>query len=93
MRTMTEKRKVEFRLVSDEQLPPIVITMDDNDEPKVIINTYHRIWIGLNRKVIAGIVENLQEKMDMLLNAYLLEQRNFEKEDRILQYDFEEGSE
>lgn len=93
MRTMTEKRKVEFRLVSDEQLPPIVITMDDNDEPKVIINTYHRIWIGLNRKVIAGIVENLQEKMDMLLNVYLLEQRNFEKEDRILQYDFEEGSE
>ena len=93
MRTMTEKRKVEFRLVSDEQLPPIVITMDDNDEPKVIINTYHRIWIGLNRKVIAGIVENLQEKMDMLLNVYLLEQRNFEKEDRILQYYFEEGSE
>jgi hypothetical protein len=93
MRTITEKRKVEFRLVSDEQLPPIVITMDDNDEPKVIINTYHRIWIGLNRKVIAGIVENLQEKMDMLLNVYLLEQRNFEKEDRILQYDFEEGSE
>lgn len=92
MRTITEKRKIEFRLVSDEQLPPIVITMDDEDEPKVIINTYHRIWIGLNRKVIAGIVENLQEKMDMLLNVYLLEQRHFEKEDRILQYDFEEGS-
>jgi hypothetical protein len=88
-----EKRKVEFRLVEDEQLPPIVITMNDNDEPKVIINTYHRIWISLNRKIIAGIIENLQEKMDMLLTGYLSEQRSFEKEDRIIQYEFEEGSE
>lgn len=93
MTTVMEKRKVEFRLVEDEQLPPIVITMDDNDEPKVIINTYHRIWISLNRKIIAGIVENLQEKMDMLLTGYLSEQRSFEKEDRIIQYEFEEGSE
>jgi hypothetical protein len=93
MTTVMEKRKVEFRLVEDEQLPPIVITMNDNDEPKVIINTYHRIWISLNRKIIAGIIENLQEKMDMLLTGYLSEQRSFEKEDRIIQYEFEEGSE
>jgi hypothetical protein len=46
------------------------------------VNTYHRIWISYNRKVIAGILDNMQVKMDSILDAYLLEQRNFEKEDR-----------
>ena len=36
---MTE---VEFRLVHDAELPPIVITMNDDDQPKVVINDYHK---------------------------------------------------
>ena len=48
---------------------------------KVVLNTYHRIWISLNRRLIAGIIENLQEKMDTILTSYLMEQRQFEKED------------
>ena len=28
-------RQVEFRIVSDSELPPIVITMNDDDKPKV----------------------------------------------------------
>lgn len=82
MNTLERERKVEFRIVDDRELPPIVITMNENDEPKVIFNTYHRIWISSNRRIIAGIIENLQVKMDEVLSAYLKEQRLFELEDR-----------
>ncbi len=76
---MTE---VEFRLVNTEELPPIVISEGENKQPKVVINTYHRLWISLNRRVIAGIIDALQEKMDMILTSYLQEQYQFEIEDR-----------
>ena len=78
------KTNVEFRIVNTSELPPIVISQNENDEPKVVLNTYHRIWISLNRKIIAGIIDNLPEKIDMILTGYLQEQRQFEKED----YDF-----
>ena len=73
---------VEFRIVDSPDLPPLVISQNENDEPKVVINTHHRLWISLNRRVIAGIIEGLQEKMDDILTGYLKEQYNFEKEDR-----------
>tara|TARA_R110002049_G_scaffold247132_4_gene421300 strand:+ start:433 stop:684 length:252 start_codon:yes stop_codon:yes gene_type:complete len=76
-----KKQNVEFRIINTPQLPPIVISQNEEDQPKVVVNTYHKIWISLNRKVIAGILENMQEKMDDILTAYLLEQRTFEKED------------
>jgi len=76
-----KKQNVEFRVINTAELPPIVISQNENDEPKVVVNTYHRIWISLNRKLIAGIIENMQEKMDDILSAYLQEQRTFEKED------------
>ena len=72
---------VEFRIINTPEMPPIVISQNENDEPKVVVNTYHRIWISLNRQIIAGILENMQEKMDMILTGYLKEQREFEKED------------
>ena len=72
---------VEFRIINTAEMPPIVISQNENDEPKVVVNTYHRIWISLNRQLIAGIIENMQEKMDMILTGYLKEQREFEKED------------
>ena len=78
---MEMKTNVEFRVINTSEMPPIVITQTEDDGPKVVINTYHRIWISLNRKIIAGILENMQEKMDMLLTGYLQEQRRFEKED------------
>jgi|TARA_B100002019_G_scaffold283386_1_gene289740 hypothetical protein len=73
---------VEFRIVDSPDLPPLVISQNENDEPKVVINTHHRLWISLNRRVIAGIVEALQEKMDMILTSYLEENYAFEKQDR-----------
>ena len=75
------KKNVEFRIINTSEMPPIVITQNENDEPKVVVNTYHRIWISLNRQLIAGILENMQEKMNTILTAYLQEQRVFEQED------------
>ena len=76
------KTEVEFRIVDDSTMPPIIISYNDDDQPKVILNTYHKIWISLNRRLIAGIIENLQEKMDMILSSFLSEQRAFEKQDQ-----------
>tara|TARA_R110000824_G_scaffold265849_1_gene454778 strand:+ start:590 stop:835 length:246 start_codon:yes stop_codon:yes gene_type:complete len=73
---------VEFRIINDMQMPPIVITMNDDDEVKVVLNTYHRLWLSLNRKLIGGSAEALFEKIDMILSGYLEEQFHFEKEDR-----------
>ena len=73
---------VEFRIVDSPDLPPLVISQKEDDEPKVVINTHHRLWISLNRRVIAGIVEALQDKMDMILTSYLEESYAFEKQDR-----------
>ena len=75
------KKNVEFRIINTSEMPPIVITQNENDEPKVVVNTYHQIWISLNRQLIAGILENMQEKMNTILTAYLQEQRVFEQED------------
>ena len=76
------KTEVEFRIVDDSTMPPIIISYNDDDQPKVVLNTYHKIWISLNRRLIAGIIENLQEKMDMILSSFLSEQRAFEKQDQ-----------
>tara|TARA_S200002703_G_C3775276_1_gene238744 strand:+ start:685 stop:933 length:249 start_codon:yes stop_codon:yes gene_type:complete len=80
---------VEFRVINTSEMPPIVITQNEEDKPKVVINTYHKLWISLNRRVIAGIIEALQEKMDMVLTGFLKEQYEFEKEDRIINEDVE----
>ena len=77
------KQNVEFRVIDADDMPPLVISQNERDEPKVVINTYHKLWISLNRRTIAGIIEALQEKMDMILTSYLEEQYNFELQDRI----------
>tara|TARA_R110002012_G_C11544410_1_gene601759 strand:- start:788 stop:1036 length:249 start_codon:yes stop_codon:yes gene_type:complete len=76
------KKEVEFRIINTSEMPAIVISANENDEPKVVLNTYHKLWISLNRKIIAGIVEDLYGKMDFILTGYLEEQYLFEKEDR-----------
>ena len=84
------KKQVEIRIINTEEMPPIVISANENDEPKVVLNTYHKLWITLNRKIIAGIIEDLYSKMDMILTSYLEEQYQFEKEDR--EFGVENGS-
>jgi len=73
---MTE---IEFRLVNDDEMPPVVITMNDRDEPKVVLNAEFKIWLCLHRKTIAGSAEALFEKIDQILTGMLIEQRNDER--------------
>ena len=76
------KREIEFKLVDDEDMPPIIITMGDNDLPKVVINRKYQIWLSLYRKTIGGCAEALFEKIDMILSAYLEQQYVYELQDR-----------
>jgi hypothetical protein len=76
-----DRHMVEYRVVSDENLPPIVITMTENDDVKVVMNQHHKIWLCLNRKEIAGCAQSLFEKIDMVLTAFLSEQREYERMD------------
>jgi len=75
------QREIEFKLVNDEEMPPIIITMDENDIPKVVINRNHAIWLSLYRKTIGGCAESLYGKIDELLHSHLSEQRMYEKMD------------
>ena len=72
-------QEIEFTLIDDDEMPPIVITMDREDKPKVVINRHHTIWLGLHRNVIAGCAMSIHAKMNELLSAYLTEQRMFER--------------
>ena len=75
--------EIEFRVIEDDTLPPIMITMDSvTERPRVLLNQYHRIWVSLNRGIIGGICEALPEKINDMLNGYLKEQRAYEKMDR-----------
>jgi|TARA_B100000035_G_scaffold271279_1_gene246037 hypothetical protein len=74
-------RDVEFRMVNDDEMPPLVITMNDDDEVKVLLNQEHLIWLSLNRKTIGGLAEALYAKIDLLLDSFLREQRNNERMD------------
>ena len=76
-----DKHIVEYRVVNDDNLPPIVITMTENDDVKVVMNQHHKIWLCLNRKEIAGCAQSLFEKIDMVLTAFLSEQREYERMD------------
>jgi hypothetical protein len=68
---MTE---IEFRLIENEDMPPLVISINEDLEPKVIINSHHKVWLGWKRKVIGGVAKSLYEKIDALLDGYLAEQ-------------------
>ena len=71
--------EIEFRLVNDEEMPPCVISMNERDQPKVVLNAPHKIWLCLHRKTIAGSAEALFEKIDQILTGHLIELRDNER--------------
>ena len=74
------RKTVEFRLVNDEELPPVIIKHDEDDlTPIVILNVYHKVWLGLQRKTIPGICESLADKLNELCDGVLIEQLNMEE--------------
>lgn len=75
------ERQIEFRLIDEEDMPPIVITIGDNLEPKVILNSHHKIWMGWKRKLIGGVAKSLYDKIDELLDSYLADQHQLQEMD------------
>ena len=78
---MQKESNVEFRLVNDDEMPPLVITKNEDDNVKVVLNQNQLIWLSLNRKTIGGLPEALFQKIDMLLDGFLREQRHHERMD------------
>ena len=75
------EKQIEFRLIEEEDMPPIVITVGENSEPKVILNAHHRIWMGWKRKMIGGVARSLYDKIDELLDSYLADQYQLQEMD------------
>ena len=73
--------KVDFVIVNDEEMPPLMVTSDDDDGVKVVLNAVHRTWLALHRKTVGGLGEPIFEKIDFLLHTWLEEQRAYEKMD------------
>tara|TARA_R110002020_G_scaffold120162_4_gene273922 strand:- start:12552 stop:12815 length:264 start_codon:yes stop_codon:yes gene_type:complete len=66
---------VEFRLIEDAEMPPIIIKQHEHELTVVVmINLHHKIWLSLKRKSIAGANKNLFGEIDKILNGYLEEQ-------------------
>ena len=75
------EKQIEFRLIEEEDMPPIVIAIGENSEPKVILNAHHRIWMGWKRKMIGGVARSLYDKIDELLDSYLADQYQLQEMD------------
>ena len=76
----TTRKTVEFRLVNDDELPPVIIKHDEGELfPVVVLNVRHKVWLGLQRKTIPGICESLAEKLNELCDGVLIEQINMEE--------------
>ena len=71
--------EIEYRIVNDENTPPIVFSIDENDKPKIIINRHYQIWLSLYRAEIGGCAKSLYDEIVKLLDAHLAEQREVEK--------------
>ena len=76
-----QEKRVEFRIVEDEELPAIIIKRDGGIAPVIVINTYHKVWLSLQRSTIPGITQSLAEKLNQLCDGYLEQQLAYEEND------------
>tara|TARA_B100001175_G_C19502648_1_gene639025 strand:+ start:1192 stop:1458 length:267 start_codon:yes stop_codon:yes gene_type:complete len=79
MQEQEDKKFVEFKIIRDEEMPPIIFKPGAEDEVNIIINQNFAIWLALHRKTIGGCAEALFDKIDEMLSAHLSEQRMYEK--------------
>ena len=69
------EKYVEFRLIDDEDMPPMVVKQNDEGfKPVVVINQAHNVWLSLQRSSIPGICQSLADKLNAMCDAYLEEQ-------------------
>lgn len=72
---MKEKKQVEFRLIDSNDMPPVVIKKNEDDNGCVIVlNQAHTIWLSLQRSAIPGIAQSLAGKLNQLCDGYLEQQ-------------------
>ena len=81
---MKRRKEVEFRLIDDEDMPPVVIKKHEEDNGCVILlNQAHTIWLSLNRSTIPGITQSLAEKLNQMCDGYLEQQLVYEENDLV----------
>jgi len=72
---------VEYKIVEDRELPPMIIKDDGRGGLEIVINNHHKIWLALNRNTIPGIMQSMAEKLQEITNAILEEHYVMEKWD------------
>ena len=73
---MKEKKQIEFRLIDSEDMPPVVIKKNENNnECVIVLNQAHTIWLSLQRSAIPGITQSLADKLNQLCDGYLEQHR------------------
>jgi len=73
---MKPKKEIEFRLIEDDEMPPLIFKSNEEDGSScvIVINQAHTIWLGLHRNTIPGIAQSLAEKLNTICDSYLEQQ-------------------
>lgn len=74
-------RNIEYKLVRDEDMPPLVITKNNTTGITVILNENEKIWLSLHRNTIPAIAQQLQEKLTQICDGHLAEQLMWQGEE------------
>lgn len=69
-----DTKTIEYKIVRDDDMPPLVITKNGLTGITIIMNEHEKIWLALHRNTIPAIAQQLQEKLTQICDGYLSEQ-------------------
>ena len=69
-----DTKTIEYKIVRDDDMPPLVITKNGLTGISIIMNENEKIWLALHRNTIPAIAQQLQEKLTQICDGYLSEQ-------------------
>ena len=80
---MKKKKEIEFRLIEEQEMPALIFKSSEEDRTScvIVINTAHKIWLGLHRNTIPSICSSLAEKLNQLCDGYREEQMMYAQMD------------
>lgn len=67
-------KSIEYKIVREEEMPPLVITKNNTTGITIILNENEKIWLSLHRNTIPAIAQQLQEKLTEICDAHLTEE-------------------
>ena len=67
-------KSIEYKIVREENMPPLVITKNNATGITIILNENEKIWLSLHRNTIPAIAQQLQEKLTQICDGHLTEQ-------------------